>query len=95
MRAPVVNHANLLGHGQRDQVTQADESEDRGEKRERAARVLETASIGHAHALSEEKDDGLLIDGFRVGEEEEGEGQVEERNRGNDSVGCDEAHCER
>lgn len=44
------------------------------------------------HALAEDVDDGLVIDGGGVGEEEVGEGDVEEGDGGDDGLCCDEGH---
>ena len=57
----------------------------------RDGRVVGEATY-HAHALAHDKDNGLLVDGARVGEEEEGEGEVEEGDGGDDGLGGDERH---
>lgn len=44
--APVVQHGDVLGHGQGDEVAEADEGEDGGEEREGRAGGLEAAGVG-------------------------------------------------
>lgn len=86
------DQADLIGHGQRHEIAEADEDEDGGEKGERRTLGVEASSVGHAHALAEDEDQRLAVDGTRVGQEEVGDGDVEERHRGDDGFCRDERH---
>lgn len=46
----------------------------------------------HAHGLAEDEDEGLVGDGDGARQEEEAEGDVEEREGGEDGLGRDERH---
>lgn len=47
----------------------------------------------HFHRLADDEDEGLVCDLVWVGEEEEGEGYVEEGEGGYDGCAGDETHC--
>lgn len=44
--APVEDQADLIGHGQRHEIAEADEDEDGGEKGERRTLGVEASSVG-------------------------------------------------
>lgn len=46
----------------------------------------------NSHALSEDVHQALVVDGARAGEEEVGDGEVEEGDGGDDGLGGDESH---
>jgi hypothetical protein len=50
------------------------------------------AASYHAHGLAEHPDHGLVSNGTRRREEEEGQSDVEQRQRGQDGLGGDERH---
>lgn len=92
LRAPVVDHADLLRHGKGHEIADAQQSQNSGKETERCAGSVEATSVGNAHALAEEEDQSLVIDGLWIGEEEESEGEVEQGDGGDDRVRCDETH---
>lgn len=58
----------------------------------RSAASAAVARTYQGHALAENVDDGLVIDGGGVGEEEVGESDVEEGDGGDDGLCCYESH---
>lgn len=53
---------------------------------------LERPVVGHAHGLAQGPDEGLVGDGHGVREEEEAQGDVEEREGGDDCLCGYEGH---
>jgi hypothetical protein len=92
LHPPVVQQADLVRQRQRHEVGQADHAEDHGQEGEGRRLGLEGARVGQAHRLAQQVDDSLVGDRAGVGEEEEGQCEVEEAERGEDGFGRDERH---
>lgn len=90
--APVVHQRNLLGHAQTDQVRKAQEEKQRRHEGQRAGRGVETACMRQPHALAEDVHQCLVGNGARAGQEEPGEGYVQDGYRGDDGAAGDESH---
>lgn len=92
LSAPVLEQAHLLGQAEGDEVRQAHGREDDGEEGQGGRVRLEGPVVRHPHGLAQGPDEGLVGDGHGVGEEEEAQGDVEERERGDDRLCGYEGH---
>lgn len=88
----MVDQGNLLGHAEGDEVGEAEHDEDDGEEGQGGRLGLEGAVVRQADRLAEDPDEGLVGDGHGAREEEEAQGDVKEREGGEDGGGRDERH---
>lgn len=88
----MIDKANLIRHGERNQIAEADKDEDHSEEGERRALHLETSGQGHSHAVAHHEYECLLIDRAWAGEEEVAKGKVKEGYGSNNGLGGYESH---